>query len=74
MKHVLTSDLIGDRFSVGPCAVEYTRMKTQDHYWTDPPADELVQRHRISSGGYGSYPSGATSPANRRPGLNVSCF
>lgn len=42
-------------------------MKTQDHYWTDPPADELVQRHRISSGASG----GATSPANRRPGLHV---
>ena len=57
---------------VGPCALEYTRMKTQDHYWADPPADELVQRHRISSGAYGSAGSGATSPANRRPGLQVS--
>ena len=44
-------------------------MKTQDHYWTDPPADELVQRHRISSGS-----AGATSPANRRPGLVVSFY
>lgn len=45
-------------------------MKTQDHYWTDPPADELVQRHRISSGA--STGGVATSPANRRPGLQVS--
>uniref|UniRef100_G3U6Z7 Small G protein signaling modulator 1 n=1 Tax=Loxodonta africana TaxID=9785 RepID=G3U6Z7_LOXAF len=32
---------------VGPCALEYTKMKTADHFWTDPSADELVQRHRI---------------------------
>jgi len=25
-------------------------MKTADHFWTDPSADELVQRHRIHSG------------------------
>lgn len=24
-------------------------MKTSDHFWTDPSADELVQRHRIHS-------------------------
>lgn len=24
-------------------------MKTADHFWTDPSADELVQRHRIHS-------------------------
>jgi small G protein signaling modulator 1 len=27
---------------VGPCALDYTRAKTQHHFWTDPPADELV--------------------------------
>lgn len=27
---------------VGPCALEFTRVKTADHYWTDPHADELV--------------------------------
>lgn len=27
---------------VGPCALEFTRAKTTDHYWSDPPADELV--------------------------------
>uniref|UniRef100_A0A3B5MTL2 Small G protein signaling modulator 1a n=1 Tax=Xiphophorus couchianus TaxID=32473 RepID=A0A3B5MTL2_9TELE len=36
--------------TVGPCALEYTKMKTADHFWTDPSADELVQRHRIHSG------------------------
>lgn len=48
---------------VGPCALEYSRAKTPDHYWTDPPADELVQRHRISSG----HP---TPPTCRRPMFN----
>ncbi|XP_034237291.1 small G protein signaling modulator 2-like [Thrips palmi] len=48
---------------VGPCALDFSRTKTQDHYWTDPPADELVQRHRISSGHN-------TPPAGRRPALH----
>jgi hypothetical protein len=51
--------------TVGPCALDYSKTKTQDHFWTDPPADELVQRHRISSGH-------ATPPSCRRPALNVS--
>ncbi|XP_036755065.2 small G protein signaling modulator 1-like [Manis pentadactyla] len=34
---------------VGPCALEYTKMKTADHFWTHPLADELLQRHRIHS-------------------------
>lgn len=29
---------------VGPCALDYSRTKTADHYWTDPPADELVSK------------------------------
>ncbi|CAF0925160.1 unnamed protein product [Adineta ricciae] len=32
---------------VGPCALEFTRVKTVDHLWSDPHADELVQRHRL---------------------------
>lgn len=48
---------------VGPCALEYSRARTADHFWTDPPADELVQRHRISSG----HP---TPPTCRRPIFN----
>lgn len=47
---------------VGPCALEYSRAKT-DHFWSDPPADELIQRHRISSGN-------PTPPSCRRPILN----
>lgn len=48
---------------VGPCALDYTRTKTADHFWTDPPADELVQRHRIGQ-------PNPTPPSARRPMLN----
>ncbi|KAI2664877.1 Small G protein signaling modulator 1 [Labeo rohita] len=34
---------------VGPCALEYTKMKTADHFWTDPSADELIQKRHSSS-------------------------
>lgn len=59
---------------VGPCALDYSKMKTQDHFWTDPPADELVQRHRLSSGlptagSAGGSSSTATPPPTRRLGL-----
>lgn len=37
-------------FTEGPCALEYTRLKTTDHLYTDPHADELVLRHRLHSG------------------------
>lgn len=53
--------------SVGPCALEYTKLKTSDHFWTDPSANELVQRHRI----HGAHRSQDTS-AGRRPALGVS--
>ena len=56
---------------VGPCALEYTKSKTQDHFWTDPPADELVQRHKIS-GSINSSTTG-TPPVHRRPlGMRIS--
>lgn len=48
---------------VGPCALDYSRAKTPEHFWTDPPADELIQRHRISSGN-------PTPPSCRRPIMN----
>ena len=51
---------------VGPCALDYTKMKSHDQYWTDPPADELVQRHRISS-----KISSANSTSSS-PGINQS--
>ncbi|XP_077021629.1 small G protein signaling modulator 2 isoform X2 [Tamandua tetradactyla] len=50
---------------VGPCALEYTKLKTANHYWTDPSADELVQRHRIRG-----PPSRQDSPA-KRPALGI---
>lgn len=50
---------------MGPCALEYTKLKTADHYWTDPSADELVQRHRIRG-----PPNRQDSPA-KRPALGV---
>lgn len=48
---------------VGPCALDYSRNKTQDHFWTDPSANELVQRHII--------PSQTTPQSSRRPMLNI---
>ncbi|XP_033627940.1 small G protein signaling modulator 1-like isoform X1 [Asterias rubens] len=54
---------------VGPCALDYSKMKTADHYWTDPPADELVQRHRIHSMNPGVSSNTPASP--KRPGLQV---
>ncbi|CAG9770806.1 unnamed protein product [Ceutorhynchus assimilis] len=48
---------------VGPCALDYSRTKSVEQFWTDPPADELVKMHRISSGH-------STPPSVRRPILN----
>jgi len=57
--------------AVGPCALEYTKMKTPDHYWTDPPADELVQRHRIHSSGTPHYIPANSIESPRRRALQV---
>ncbi|XP_030600316.1 small G protein signaling modulator 2 [Archocentrus centrarchus] len=51
---------------VGPCALEYTKLKTSDHFWTDPSANELVQRHRI----HGAHRSQDVL-ASRRPALGI---
>ncbi|XP_053617034.1 small G protein signaling modulator 2-like isoform X2 [Plodia interpunctella] len=48
---------------VGPCALEYSKAKAPASFWSDPPADELVQRHRMSAGT-------TTPPSVRRPILN----
>ncbi|VDP85386.1 unnamed protein product [Echinostoma caproni] len=32
----------------GPCAVDYSRTRTTDYLYTDPPVAELIQRHGIS--------------------------
>lgn len=55
-------------FLVGPCALEYTKLKTADHYWTDPSADELVQRHRI----HGAH--GRQDSPSKRPALGVGIY
>ena len=44
-------------------------MKTPDSYWSDPTADELVQRHRIHSGLFQQTPSTTTS---QRPQLGAT--
>lgn len=69
---------------VGPCALEYSRAKTADHFWTDPPADELVRIQLLFSYSYNNVlfilfskvqrariSSGhPTPPSSRRPMLN----
>ena len=40
---------------IGPCALEYTQMKSCEHIWNDPNADELVQRHRMHSSANNSF-------------------
>nr|XP_016937076.1 small G protein signaling modulator 1 [Drosophila suzukii] len=57
---------------VGPCALEFTRAKTADHYWTDPHADELVQRHRISSVRRSSSTCSRPAIINFKRSLNTS--
>lgn len=60
---------------IGPCSLEYSKMKTQDHVWTDPSADELIQRQRMNplSNGNGTPPSGRKPLGvtyHRRPGVS----
>ena len=49
-------------------------MKTPDSYWTDPTADELVQRHRIHSGLFQKMPVMTTSSSRPQLGAKMpSC-
>ncbi|VDP98345.1 unnamed protein product, partial [Trichobilharzia regenti] len=34
----------------GPCTIDYSRTRTTDHLFTDPPVSELIQRHGIYGG------------------------
>lgn len=52
---------------VGPCALDYSRMRTQDQLWNDLPADELVQRHYLVNG----PPTPLTPPTGRRAPLHL---
>lgn len=80
-KDALVSDPVAGQILasllVGPCFLDYTKMKTNDQFWSDPPADELVQRHRISSSmvssnstavpGAAGICSTSTPPTARKP-------
>lgn len=55
-------------FLEGPCALDFSKMKTPDSFWTDPSADELVQRHKIHSS---LYSTGAASPTTQRPHIGT---
>ena len=68
-KDALLSDPVdGEIFAsllIGPCALDYSKIKSQDHFWSDPSADELLQRHRLSS--QTAQNGSMTPPAGRRP-------
>nr|CAB3266034.1 small G protein signaling modulator 1 [Phallusia mammillata] len=51
-RSIMADPVRGEIFAsllVGPCALDFTKMKTHDNYWSDPPAGELLQRHRLHS-------------------------
>ncbi|XP_066919052.1 small G protein signaling modulator 2-like isoform X1 [Clytia hemisphaerica] len=48
----------------GPDSLDYSKMKTPDNSWSDPSAQELVQRHRIYSSPSLSHKS--VTPHRRR--------
>ena len=50
--------------TVGPCALDYSKLRIGEQFlWTDPAADELVQRNRIQST--------ASPPVNKKHALHV---
>lgn len=53
---------------VGPCALEYTKVKSNSQHWYELPANELVQRHKISSCGSSSS-LGSSTPSLASPRL-----
>ena len=72
--------------TVGPCSLDYTKLHLSDQFWSDPPADELLQRQRVHASKahppfgpamscsyyYMACQGGlAGSPARRRPSLQV---
>ncbi|KAL9981050.1 hypothetical protein ACROYT_G009707 [Oculina patagonica] len=58
----------------GPCALDFSKMKTPDSYWSDPTADELVQRHRIHSGLFQQTPATTTTPQRPQLGAKKSSY
>ena len=69
--HIISSFI---HFSDGPCALDFSKMKTPDSYWTDPSADELVQRHRIHSGLFQQTPAMTTSTSRPQLGARMSSY
>ena len=64
---LLADPVSGEIFAallIGPCALDYSKAKTPDHFWTDPSADELIQRHRMSTSVTNGH---STPPSGRRP-------
>lgn len=69
-KEALVADIVGGQILVdlliGPCTLDYSKMKNQDHIFIDPHADELVQRHNlISSPSSHGSPSCTSSPLTK---------
>ncbi|KAI5944975.1 Small G protein signaling modulator 1 [Manis javanica] len=59
---------------VGPCTLEYTKMKTANLFWTDPSANELVQRHRIHSSHLWQTHPPSIRPSVSRRGIRVAAW
>lgn len=47
-------------------------MKTSDHVWTDPHADELVQRHRMHSNNPTTMMPNMNNSLKYRPSLQIN--
>ena len=47
-------------------------MKTSDHVWTDPHADELVQRHRMHSNNRAAMMMHTNNSLQYRPSLQMN--
>lgn len=60
---------------VGPCALDFTRAKTADCYWTDPHADELVSPFHFNLKSIFTTISKVFSPLYHlsKPILQVKC-
>lgn len=66
---VLLSSLL-----VGPCALEYTKIKTQDYLWIDQRADELVKRYRMHSHSSSNDSFNLSSPTTTSTSTTASTF
>ena len=73
-KEALVCDIVGGQILsdllLGPCNLDYSKIKNQDHIFIDPHAEELVQRHNLvaSPSSHGS-PSCTSSPLTKTGSL-----